>query len=784
MKIYLIENLDFPSHKHHMRVYLIIIASIFFSLSISAQIEICNNSIDDDGDGLIDIQDSDCDCDQILPSGLIPNESFEIMECCPTGEADFQCATSWQQAAPTSDYFHTCGITYPTWISPTQQPPQPLPDGQGYVGFRDGKRPGRPDYKEYVGACLTDEMEVGKVYTLDFFLGFPLSSNSINMTIYATTECNNLPFTTNFDTGCPTSNPGWDQLDAQFIQGDNEWLNVTFDLFADKPYTAIILGPGCGANLNYENDPYFFVDRLNLVEKVDEGLPFTNIEGSLCEEEITLQLDLGDEFGYQWYMDGIAILGEESNTITIAVEAFNVGTYSVVIITPVGCVLSEELELTLPILFGEEEATICEGETYSMGDDLLTDAGEYTYTYESIQGCDSIVTLNLNVLEASLTSLTPTICEGESIIINGETLTQSGNYFYTFDSAINDCDSIVTVVLTVLESVTRTEFFSICEGDPFMFEGTDLTTTGTYPFFYTQANGCDSTFIIDLIVRENYIQDAFASICLGEVYPFGTQTLTNAGTYTGGLKSIYGCDSSVVLTLDVEEATFSQIEATICEGEFYDLEGTVYRNAGSYQAVTNNVNNCDSTIFLDLETISWSDGVELPFDTVINLGSDIIIIPVYVAPDFLQTIWLDEAGEVLSNDPTLLLTGVSQDQEITMTAVDEYGCVDEDNIVIRVDRNIGIYTPNIFSPNGDVSNDYFRPTVNESIASLKEINIYDRWGNLVYHRENLTDLSVWQGWDGKFNGKDAVSGVYVYISTFLALDGKEENISGDITLIR
>ncbi|MDC1508556.1 gliding motility-associated C-terminal domain-containing protein, partial [Saprospiraceae bacterium] len=299
-----------------------------------------------------------------------------------------------------------------------------------------------------------------------------------------------------------------------------------------------------------------------------------------------------------------------------------------------------------------------------------------------------------------------------------------------------------------------------------------------------QANGCDSTFIIDLTVRENYTQDAFASICSGEVYPFGTQTLTDAGTYTGGLTSIYGCDSSVVLTLDVEEATFSQIEATICEGEFYDLEGTVYRNAGSYQAVTNNVNNCDSTIFLDLETISWNGGVELPLDTVINLGSDIIIIPVYVAPDFLQTVWLDEAGEVLSNDPTLLLTGVTQDHEITMTAVDEYGCVDKDNIVIRVDRNIGIYTPNIFSPNGDVSNDYFRSTVNESIGSLKEINIYDRWGNLVYHRENLTDLSVWQGWDGKFNGKDAVSGVYVYISTFLALDGKEENVSGDITLIR
>lgn len=766
-----------------MRAYLIIIASIFFNLSLSAQIEICNNSIDDDGDGLIDIQDTDCDCDQILPSGLIPNESFEIMECCPTGEADFQCATSWQQAAPTSDYFHTCGITYPTWITPTQQPPQPLPDGQGYVGFRDGKRTGLPNYKEYVGACLTDEMEVGKVYTLDFFLGFPLSTNSIDMTIYATTECSNLPFTTQQNTGCPLNSPGWDLLDQQFIQGDNEWVNVTFDLFADKPYTAIILGPGCDANPNFSNDPYFFVDRLNLVEKVEEGLPFTNIEGSLCEEEITLQLDLGDEFGYQWYIDGIAIPGAESNTITLQIDEFNVGAYSVVISTPVGCILSEELDLILPVLFGEDEATICEGETYSIGGDLLTGAGEYFYTYESIQGCDSIVTFNLTVLEASQTSLTPTICEGESIVINGETLSQSGNYFFTFDTD-NDCDSIVTVVLTVVPASTRTDFFSICEGDPFSFEGTDLTTTGIYPFFYTQANGCDSTFIIDLTVRENYTENASASICTGEVYPFGTQMLTEAGTYSGGLTSIYGCDSSVVLTLDVEEATFSQIEATICEGEFFDLEGTVYRTAGSYQAVTTNVNNCDSTIFLNLETISWNDGVELPLDTVINLGSDITIIPIYVAPEFLQTVWLDEAGEVLSNDPTLLLTGVTQRQEVRMTAVDEYGCIDEDNIVIRVDRNIGIFTPNIFSPNGDVSNDYFRPTVNESIASLKEINIYDRWGNLVYHRENLTDLSVWKGWDGKFNGADATSGVYVFVSTFLALDGKEEKISGDITLIR
>ena len=763
--------------------HLLSILAILFTTTIMAQVEICNNSIDDDGDGLIDIQDTDCDCDQILPSGLIPNESFEIMECCPNGEAEFQCATSWEQAAPTSDYFHTCGITFPNWIFPTQQPPQPLPDGQGYVGFRDGKRPGRPNYKEYVGACLTDEMEVGKVYTLDFFLGFPLSGNSIDMTIYATTECSNLPFTTQFDTGCPTNNPSWDVLDAQFIQGDNEWVNVIFDLVADKPYTAIILGSGCDANPNFENDPYFFVDRLNLVEKVEGGLPFTEIEGSLCEDEVTLELDLGDEFGYQWYKDGIAMLGEESNTITLQVNGQNVATYSVVISTPAGCVLSEEFDLTPPVLFSEQEATICEGEVYSFGDQQITTAGLYTQTLISVQGCDSIVALDLMVQEASSSSLTPTICDGEEFEIDGDILTESGNYFYTFPTD-DDCDSIVTVVLNVLEAATRTEQLSICEGDPFSFEGQNLTTTGIYPFFYTQPNGCDSTFIIDLTVNQVYSEQSSATLCEGEVLQFGNEMISVGGTYTGQLSTVTGCDSNVVLEVELVLASFSQIEETICEGESYLLEGEAYNNAGSYQAFTTNSVGCDSTIFLELEMISWDDGISLPSDTVLNLGSDFLVTPDYIAPEFQQTVWLNELGEVLSNDATLQLTGILERQEISISAVDEFGCVDEDQIVIRVNRNIGVYAPNIFSPNGDTANDFFRPVVNESIESLKEINVYDRWGNLVYHEESITDLPSWQGWDGRYNNQLATSGVYVYSAIFIALDGVEESIAGDITLIR
>lgn len=773
---------------NQMRIYLIIIFVFFLSLSLSAQLEICNNSIDDDGDGLIDLQDDDCVCDQLLPSGLIPNESFEENDCIPLFETnpnnypEIECLIDWIQAAPTSDYFHVDGMQFPNWIFPNPIPPSPIPDGKGYLGFRDG-RTGSAQYKEYVGACLTETMEIGKVYTLDFFLGFAdVGTTSIDMTIYATTECSNLPFTNSTGNGCPSNTPGWEVIDFQFASGNDEWTNIIFDLYADKPYTAIILGPGCDAN-DFQNNPYFYVDRLNLTEKVEEGLPFTSIEGSLCEDEITLQLDLGDEYGYQWYKNGIAIPGEENNIITLQIDEFNIGSYSVVISTPAGCVLSEELDLTLPILFGEENATICEGETYSTNGTDYNTSGMFDYTLISSQGCDSIVTLNLIVLEATQTLLTPTICEGESFDINGEVLTTSGNYFYTFATA-DFCDSIVTVALTVIPSITRTEIFTICEGEPFSFEGENLTTSGIYPFYYSQSDGCDSTFIIELTVRESYTDNINATICSGEVYPFGDQTLTMAGTYNRDFNTIYGCDSSVFLTLEVIDASFSQLDTSICEGDFYDLAGTQYTMAGTYQAVTQNTNNCDSTIFLNLDIISWNDGVELPTDTVINMGSDITITPLYVDPEFSQTFWIYQNEEVLPNSSSITLTEVIEREEIRFNAIDEYGCVDEDNIVIRVNRDIGIYTPNIFSPNGDISNDYFRPVVNESIASLQEFNIYDRWGNLVYHQEDISDLEMWQGWDGKFNGEEAVTGVYVYLASFLALDGQEESISGDITLIR
>jgi hypothetical protein len=78
---------------------------LFMAGSLHAQ-EICDNAIDDDGDGLIDLNDDECDCETLIESSLIPNASFEDLICCPGFLGMLDCAETWIQASiPTTDFF-------------------------------------------------------------------------------------------------------------------------------------------------------------------------------------------------------------------------------------------------------------------------------------------------------------------------------------------------------------------------------------------------------------------------------------------------------------------------------------------------------------------------------------------------------------------------------------------------------------------------------------------------------------------------------------------------------
>lgn len=76
---------------------------------------------------------------------------------------------------------------------------------------------------------------------------------------------------------------------------------------------------------------------------------------------------------------------------------------------------------------------------------------------------------------------------------------------------------------------------------------------------------------------------------------------------------------------------------------------------------------------------------------------------------------------------------------------------------------------NVFTPNGDGNNDYFKPLT----ISLRqfEITIYTRMGRRVYHYKG-NDLRSWEGWDGRIEntGKEAAEGAYFYVIKALGWD--------------
>lgn len=610
-----------------------LIILILLSASLFGQ-EICINGIDDDNDGLIDLNDPDCQCNNILDTSLIPNPSFESRSCCPSGENQLNCADNWVQAsAPTTDYWHTCGATCHFFTGNCA--PLPPPDGDGFIGFRDGK-PGSPNFKEYSGACLTSTMEIGVEYTIDFFTGFAdrndNQTTSFEIALFATTSCGNLPFgQNNTSFGCPTNGQGWVQLDQISLSGNNEWINTTFSFVAEEAYAAIVLGPACETNPQFTIDPYFFFDRLLVVETEQLEIPLTNIESD-CDEGTVLTITDDPDFSYQWYKDGIAVEGATDN------------------------------ELFIP---NESEAE-----------------GIYTVYVGTIDGC---------------------------------------------------------------------------------------FTTEAYSF------------------EEEVLEETFAeSICAGESYQIGLQFFDTPGFHQVSLISSEGCDSTVSLFLTVNEPDEVLIEETLCAGETFEFMDSIFTETGIFEFMSLNQFGCERTNILDLVFNDGLANLDLGPDLEVQLGDSISLSPISSHPDNTDYVWTNDEGVEIGTSEDLLPFFPIRDQFIFLETIDGNGCPAIDSVFIRMNNNVELYVPNIFSPNRDGTNDDFLARGNPAIVGLEEVLIFDRWGNKVFEDG---DKSIGRGqtlfeWDGRFRNRDATEGVYAFVLTARVIDGSTIFRSGDVTLVR
>ncbi|PHX82164.1 MAG: hypothetical protein CK539_06000, partial [Flavobacteriales bacterium] len=359
--------------------------SLFFLLafsSLQAQ-EICNNGIDDDNDGLVDLNDLvDCNCASSVPS-LIPNPSFELMNCCPTSFSQMNCATSWIQASSaTSDYLNTCGYVFPACIAAGLVP---FPNGNGILGCIFS-----PGWQEYVGACLTSPMLAGTPYTLQMDIASTPIDNMgnvcnngiitfgpVNVILYGTTNCANLPFA---GSGCPPS-PQFVILGQFLYTPVSNWGVITITFTPTVNITGIVIGSPCVLPASYTPPsgcyPYFYFDNLQL--NTSTSFNTVSQSGTQCANNIVLTSSIVPTATYQWYLNGVALVGQTNSTLNISTNGFPPGNYTVVVTTSAGC--SEASSVVLPsasLVATFTNTTVCVGASTTFIDNSTTASGIIT----------------------------------------------------------------------------------------------------------------------------------------------------------------------------------------------------------------------------------------------------------------------------------------------------------------------------------------------------------------------------------------------------------------------
>ncbi len=301
---------------------------------------------------------------------------------------------------------------------------------------------------------------------------------------------------------------------------------------------------------------------------------------------------------------------------------------------------------------------------------------------------------------------------------------------------------------------------------PFVFNwdtgntGTDISglPTGTYTVTMTDANACTRIDSFFLSQPDSISADieGITTTCHGDADGMIELSSVRGGTgeYSFGIENL--------VTEYPDEI-------------FYNLEG------GEYTVIITDANGCTGTQMVEVPEPEKLI-VDLGDDVTLDLGDSIDLIAFANLP-IDSILWtpeelMDCTNCMVQNVKPFLSTRYS------IAVSNDAGCKSEDDIRIFIDNNPQVYIPNAFSPNGDGNNDFFTVYGGSSVTKIHTIQVFSRWGEVLYSNDELELNNEEEGWNGKFKGRQMPSGVYTYFTEIEFVDGSRELFKGSVNLLR
>lgn len=280
----------------------------------------------------------------------------------------------------------------------------------------------------------------------------------------------------------------------------------------------------------------------------------------------------------------------------------------------------------LPTITNSINPTICSNGSY-VYDGVIYDATNTTGThiFTSALGCDSTVTVTLTIQNVINTNIDTTLCNGGSIVVNGTTYNGSNPTGQETFTLPGGCDSVVSITVTELGPITNSINPTICSNGSYVYDGVTYdssNTTGTHVF--TSALGCDSTVTITLTLQNVIYSTVDTTLCNGG------SIVVNGTTYNGanptGQETFIlpgGCDSIVNITVTELAPITNIINPIICSNGSFVYDGITYDSSNTTGThIFTSSFGCDSTVTV---AVTIQNQITNNIEETICFGDSIIV---------------------------------------------------------------------------------------------------------------------------------------------------------------
>lgn len=438
-----------------------------------------------------------------------------------------------------------------------------------------------------------------------------------------------------------------------------------------------------------------------------------------------------------------------------------------------GCIATDQLTLTvypLPVVTANASVTaICPDDSFT-----LQAAGATTYTWTSIPPDPSISDPNSgNPTASPVTSTvylyTVTGTDANGCVNTAQTAVNVKPRMYAdFTASAADVCEGNALVLTYTGNGQSTATYD------WSFDGGNATGSGNGPITVSWDNAGTKTISLT-VTQQSCVSEAVQTTVNVNAMP--------AADFSTGITS--GC---VPLSVDFSDASANTVSGTTWSWDFGSAgsatgtsASTTFAEQGLYDVrlTVTNPGGCVSEKVVSALVDAWPNPVSA-FETtpeVVSMKNPKVNFHSTSAGESLSFLWNTGDGITYSDSAFTHTYADSGYYQASLTVINKYGCPDVFEKTIFISPRYMLRIPNAFTPNGDGLNDEFK--VNGNGVKEFRINIYNRWGALVY-----TSNDINESWKGETSGNKTLPGSYIYHIFFRDENDEVSEYQGSFFLMR